>query len=86
MEKITTKIAGNKLLPTELKEQNIIIHPGTECERSGVITAQMYQEIMMEMCGRVDERPKNDFVTIEAIKNYIEKLPPEGPINKKIPE
>lgn len=61
MEKITTKIDGNKLLPTELKEQNIIIHP-------------------------VDERPKNDYVTIEAIKKYIEKLPPEGPINKIIPE
>lgn len=58
MEKITTKIDGNKLLSTELKEQNIIIHPGTECERSGVITAQMYQEIMMEMAGRVDERPE----------------------------
>ncbi len=71
---------------TRLKEQNIIIHPGTECERSGVITVQMYHEIMMEMCGRVDEQPKNDFVTIEAIKKYIEKLPPEGPINKKIPE
>ncbi len=73
MEKITTKIDGNKLLPTELKEQNIIIHPGTESKGSGVISAQMYHEIMMEMCGRVDERPKNDFVTIEAVKKMIEE-------------
>lgn len=27
----------------------------------------------------------NDYVTIEATKKYIEKLPPEGPMNKKHP-
>lgn len=70
---------------TRLKEQNIIIHPGTEGKGSGVIHAQMYHEIMMEMCGRVDEQPKNDFVTIEAVKKYIEKFPPEGNIIKKLP-
>lgn len=58
---------------TRLKEQNIIIHPGTESKESGVISVQMYHEIMMEMCGRVDERPKNDFVTIEAVKKMIEE-------------
>lgn len=58
---------------TRLKGQNIIIHPGTESKGSGVISVQMYHEIMMEMCGRVDERPKNDFVTIEAVKKMIEE-------------
>lgn len=68
-KKLVTKVDYS----TRLKGQNIIIHPGTESKGSGVISVQMYHEIMMEMCGRVDERPKNDFVTIEAVKKMIEE-------------